>query len=378
MYSSTKNKRKVIMMYHRNNKADKFIKEYFDRFASVKNNKWNYADGCALKGAMMMYEVTGEDYFKNLVIDYLKHYINEDGTINFYKQEDYNIDNISTGNVLFFAYNITGHNKYRKAIEILMEQLRNQPRTKTGNFWHKKIYPEQVWIDGLYMGQVFYINYETQYGGKEHYNDIVNQFKNVRKYIYNNEKGLYYHACDMAKQQPWADKETGLSPNFWLRAMGWYLMALIDTMAVMEQSVYEYYRDLGDLFKEALKGILKYQDKESGLFYQVIDKADVRGNYLETSGSAMIAYSMFKACRMKVILADKYEENAMKILNTLIDTRIEEVDGCLKLGGTCNVAGLSDTRDGSVEYYLSEPIVYDDHKGVGPLIMAYAESLRIK
>jgi len=138
-------------MYHRNNKAEKFIKEYFDRFASVKNNKWNYADGCALKGAMMMYEVTGDDYFKNLVIDYLKHYINEDGTINFYNQEEYNIDNISTGNALFFAYNITGHKKYRKAIEILMEQLRNQPRTKTGNFWHKKIYPEQVWLDGLFM-----------------------------------------------------------------------------------------------------------------------------------------------------------------------------------------------------------------------------------
>lgn len=370
--------KEVVIMSERNYKMEKFIKEYFDRFTSAKINEWNYVDGCALKGAMMMYEVKSEDYFKNFVLDYLKKYINEDGSINFYKQEDYNLDNINTGNTLFFAYNITGQGKYRKAIEILMEQLRKQPRTSTGNFWHKKIYPNQVWLDGLYMGQVFYMKYETQYGKKEHYNDIVNQFKNVRKNIYNNEKGLYYHAWDMAKQQTWADKETGLSPNFWLRAMGWYLMALIDTMEAMEQSVYEYYRDLGDLFKEALKGILKYQDKESGLFYQVIDKGDIEGNYLETSGSAMIAYSMLKACRMKVILADKYEEKAKNILNSIIDYKIENVDGCLKLGGICRGAGLSEERDGSITYYLSEPVVYDDHKGVGPLIMAYAESLMIK
>ena len=326
----------------------------------------------------MMYKVTGEGKYKDFILEYLKKYINEDGTINFYKQEDYNIDNVSTGTVLFFAYDETGEEKYRNAIENIMNQLRNQPRTNEGNFWHKNIYPNQVWLDGLYMGQMFYMMYETRFGGKEHYNDIISQFKLVRKNLFNEEKQLYYHAYDESRQMYWADNETGLSPNFWLRAMGWYMLALIECLEAIDQSVYEYYDDLKVLFKEALKGILKYQDKETGLFYQVVDRADVTENYLETSGSAMIAYAMLKACRMKVILAEKYQENAERIFNTLADTRIEEKDGELKLGGICSVAGLGgkEKRDGSLKYYFSEPVVYDDHKGVGPFIMAYSEMLR--
>lgn len=364
---------------HKNEKAESFIRGYIDNFESAKIDKWNYEDGCVLKGAIMMYEVTSDDYYKNFVIDYLKKYINEDGTINFYKEDDYNIDNVSTGTVLFFALDVTGDDKYRKAIETLMDQLRKQPRTKDGNFWHKGIYPEQVWLDGLYMGQVFYMMYETRFGGKEHYNDIVVQFKNVRKFIFDNEKSLYYHAYDSAKVQPWADGETGLSPNFWLRAMGWYILALIDTMSVMEQPVYEYYRELQTLFKEAVTGLLKYQDKETGLFYQIIDRADAEGNYLETSGSVMIAYAILKACRMKVLLAEKYQDNAIGMMNTIINTKLDEIDGRYRLGGICGVAGLGgkEGRDGSLKYYFDEPVVYDDHKGVGPFIMAYSEMLRI-
>lgn len=365
---------------NKNDKVEEFIKGYLGNFKSAKKEKWNYEDGCILKGIIMMYEATKEERYKEFVIEYLKKYINEDGTINFYKPEDFHIDNVSTGTVLFFAYDVTGEEKYRIAIEAIMDQIRKQPRIEAGNFWHKSIYPNQVWLDGLYMGQVFYMMYETRFGGKEHYNDIVSQFKNVRKYIFDDEKGLYYHAFDASKEQPWADKETGLSANFWLRAMGWYLLALIDTMSVMEQPIYEYYRDLQTLFKETLAGIMKYQDEETGLFYQVVDRADAEGNYLETSGSAMIAYSILKACRMKIILAEKYEDNALKILNTIIDSKLENVDGTYKLGGICGVAGLGgkENRDGSLQYYFDEPVVYDDHKGVGPFIMAYAEMLKLK
>ncbi|SEV86343.1 glycoside hydrolase family 88/105 protein [[Clostridium] fimetarium] len=367
-------------MNNTNEKVEKFIKEYIDNFKSAKDNKWNYEDGCVLKSAIMMYEVTAEEYYKKFILDYLKKYINEDGSINFYNNMDYNIDNVSTGTVLFFAYEETGDEKYRTAIENIMDQLRKQPRTEAGNFWHKMIYPNQVWLDGLYMGQVFYMQYETKFGGKEHYNDIISQFKNVRKYIFNEEKGLYYHAYDSLKEQPWANKETGVSPNHWLRAIGWYLLAIIDTMSVMEQPIYEYYRELQSLFKEAIAGVLQYQDKETGLFYQIVDKADAEGNYLETSGSVKIAYAILKACRMKVLLSEKYEDNAFHILNSLIDTRLEEVDKKLQLGGICGVAGLGgkEKRDGTLKYYFNEPVIYDDHKGVGPFIMAYSESLRIK
>lgn len=361
-------------------KLEKYVRGYIDNFTSAKKDQWNYEDGCVLKGAVMMYEATKDDYYKDFVLKYFDKYINEDGSINFYELEEFNIDHISTGTVLFFAYDMTGEEKYRKAIEVLMEQIRKQPRTESGNFWHKSIYPNQIWMDGLYMGQVFYMQYETRFGGKEHYNDIISQFKNVRKFLFNEEKGLYYHAYDSVKEQPWANKETGVSKNFWLRAIGWYLIALIDTMSVMEQPIYEYYRDLQALFKETLTGILKYQDKETGLFYQVVDKADAEGNYLETSGSAMIAYAILKACRMKVLLTEKYEGIALQIVNTLVDTRIEEVDGRLKLGGICEVAGLGgkDKRDGSLKYYFMEPVVYDDHKGVGPLIMAYSEICKLQ
>ena len=221
--------------------------------------------------------------------------------------------------------------------------------------------------------------YESRFGGKEHYSDIIKQFKLVRRNMFNDEKQLYYHAYDESRQMYWADKTTGLSQNFWLRSMGWYLLALIECLDAIDQSVYEYYDDLKSLFKEALKGVLKYQDEKTHLFYQVIDRADVKENYLETSGSAMIAYAMLKACRMKAVLAEKYEDNAISIFEALADNKLEEVDGELKLGGICSVAGLGgkEKRDGSLKYYFSEPVVYDDHKGVGPFIMAYSEINRL-
>ena len=366
-------------MNFKNEKTEKFIRSYMNNFTSAKVDKWNYEDGCVLTGLIRMYELTKDDSYKNFVLNYLKKYINENGTINFYQKDAFHLDNVACGNALYFAYDVTGEEKYRIAIEELMDQLRKQPRTQAGNFWHKDIYPNQVWLDGLYMSEVFYMSYETRFGGKEHYNDIITQFQNVRKFLYDAKSGLYYHAFDESRQAEWADKETGTSANFWLRAMGWYMVALIDTMSVMEQPVYEYYRALGDLFKEALAGLLKYQDQETGLFYQVIDHPEEKGNYLETSGSAMIAYAMLRACRMKVILPEKYEENALHILQSIIDTKLVEKDGRIKLDGICKVVGLGgkEGRDGSVAYYLSEPVVCDDHKGVGPFMMAYAESMRI-
>ena len=259
-----------------------------------------------------------------------------------------------------------------------MEQLRSHPRTKCNNFWHKQIYPNQIWLDGLYMAQPFYMDYETRFHGKENYNDIINQFENVRKYLFNEEKGLYYHGFDESRLQPWADKTTGLSQNFWLRSMGWYLMALVDTMSLMSKEIFEHYKTLEGLLKEAVKGMLPYQDKNTNLFYQLIDLPEVEGNYLETSGSAMIGYTLLKACRLGYISKEKYQEIGVSILNGLLEYKLKEVDGKLKLVDHCAVAGLGpgDKRDGSVAYYLSEPIVANDLKGVGAFFMLYAEYLR--
>ena len=360
-------------------KFERYVTSYLTDYQNAKTD-WNYEDGCVLMGTVLLYKVTRNEFYKNFIVSYMKKFVNEDGSINHYEKEHYNIDSVNTGKILFFLYEETKEEKYRNAIEVLMNQLRSQPRTQSNNFWHKKIYPNQIWLDGLYMAQPFYMAYETQFNKKENYNDIINQFISVRKYLYNEDKKLYYHAFDEARIQPWANKETGLSPNFWLRAMGWYLMAFIDTMDVMSKEIFEQYKTLEQLFNEGIKGILLYQDKVSKLFYQVIDKADIDNNYLETSGSAMVAYAIIKGCRLGVLQKDKYQEIGEEIINSIIDNKLIEEDGILKLTGICSVAGLGpgNTRDGSIQYYLSEPVVCDDQKGSGALMMAYAQMLLLK
>ena len=356
-----------------------FIKNYLDQYHNFKDY-WNYEDGCVLIGCVQLYKVTKDTYFKSFILRYMEDFIRPDGGINGYNREEYNIDSINAGKVLFFLYEETGEEKYRHAIDTLMQQLAAHPRTKCGNFWHKNRYPNQIWLDGLYMAQPFYMANETQFNQKQGYYDILKQFENVRKYLFNEEKKLYYHAYDEAKIQYWANKETGLSPNFWLRSMGWYLMALIDTMEEMSKEIFELYKRLEELFKEAVKGILQYQEKESKLFYQVIDKAEIDGNYLETSGSAMIAYALLKACRNGVLLKEKYQPVGEEILTQLAKLKLVEKDGKIQLSGICSVAGLGPgkDRDGSAFYYLSEKVVCNDPKGVGPFMMAYAQWLMLR
>jgi unsaturated rhamnogalacturonyl hydrolase len=210
--------------------------------------------------------------------------------------------------------------------------------------------------------------------------DVARKFNNVRKYLYVPEKGLYVHACDMAKQQPWADPETGKSPNFWLRSMGWYLMALADCLELMDPMLYEHWRALKDLFVEAMAGILRWRDAETGLFYQVIDHPEAEGNYLETSGTSMVLYAILKGCRLG-LMDEALKPGALEAMRQLTARylRVDE-NGQYHLGGICKVAGLgpasNPVRDGSVRYYLSEPIVEDDAKGTGPYMMAVSETLR--
>lgn len=360
-------------------KFEKYVTSYLKNYKNAKLN-WNYEDGCVLMGSVLLYKVTGNNYYKDFIVNYMKDFINEDGSINHFEKEQYNIDSINTGKILFFLYNETKEEKYRKAIDTIMDQLKTHPRTKSNNFWHKNIYPNQIWLDGLYMAQPFYMAYETNFNNKENYRDIINQFENTRKFLFNDDKQLYYHGYDEARIQPWADKETGLSKNFWLRAMGWYLMALIDTMDEMSEEIFEQYKTLESLFKECISGILQYQDEESKLFYQLIDRKDVKNNYLETSGSAMVAYAILKGCRMGVLHKDKYQHIGEEIVISLLENKLILVGNELKLTDMCSVAGLGpgDTRDGSVEYYLSEPIVCDDHKGTGAFMMAYAQMLLLK
>ncbi len=356
------------------------VKNYIDDYIAKHQpyqSYWNYEDGVVLIGSLQLYEATGNKSYLDFVVSYVDKLIAADGTIKNYEGNTYNIDSINCGKVLFKVYEITKEERYKLALDFIMARLKEHPRTKSGNFWHKSIYPNQIWLDGLYMAQPFYMEYESKYNGKENYQDILSQFENVRKYLFNSEKKLYYHAFDEAKIQPWADKETGLSPNFWIRAMGWYLMALVDVIEAMDQQIFEDYRRFSQLLKEAVDGILAYQDSQTGLFFQVIDRADFKGNYLETSGSVMVAYTLLKACRLGVLSKEKYLPAGLLVFEGLLTYKFTEIDGRWHLIDICRVAGLGpgDKRDGSVEYYLSEEIVSDEAKAVGPFMMAYAQYL---
>ena len=346
-----------------------------------KKPVWNYIDGCMMTSLLELYKETKEQKYLDFVVNFVDYYVFEDGTIRGYEPTKYSTDDICESRILFDLYNITGNEKYSKAIELTYEQVKHHPRTKEGNFWHKKIYPNQIWLDGLYMAQPFYVRYETVRNGMKNYNDIFTQFKNVRKIMFDDNKKLYYHGYDSSRQMFWADKETGLSKNFWLRSIGWFTVALCDVADYMDEQMYDEYRMVGSMLKEVIDGLLQYQDKDSKMFYQVPDQAGREGNYLETSGSAMIAYAILKGTRLG-ILPQRYQKIGLDIFNGICSKYLTSVNGELNLGGICLVAGLGPEnnlrRDGSYEYYISEPIVENDAKGVGPFIMAYTEVIKIK
>ena len=344
-----------------------------------KKPAWNYIDGCMTSSLIEMYKTTGEEKYIEFVKKFVNFYVKDDGSILGYEREKFSTDDVCESRILFDLYDLTKDEKYNKAIENTYWQVLNHPRTVEGNFWHKKIYPHQIWLDGLYMMQPFYTRYQTLRGNKD-YSDILNQFENVRKLMFNESTKLYYHGYDSSKSMFWADKETGLSKNYWLRSIGWFTVGLIDVYDFMDESAKEKER-VAQLFKETIDGVLMYQDKESKMFYQLPDKKDVEGNYLETSGSSMIAYAILKGTRLGV-LDNSYQQIGKEIFEGICKKYLSTNENDdLNLGGICLVAGLGPEnnlrRDGSVEYYLSEPIVENDAKGVGPLIMAYTEMMKI-
>lgn len=343
-----------------------------------KSPHWNYIDGCMIIALLEAYEIAGEKKYFDFAEKFIDFYVHEDGSIVGYDPKKPNLDDINEGRVLFDLYRATGKEKYKKAIEMLHTQVEKHPRTETGNFWHKEIYPNQIWLDGLYMAQVFRTRYVKEFGDKD-YSDIVNQYSNVRKYMFDESKKLYYHGCDISKKAFWCDKETGRSANFWLRAIGWFCISLIDNISYIENE--EPRKKLIEIFAEAIEGISKYADPETGMYWQVVDCGGKEGNYLETSGSSMIAYAMMKGARLGVI-DKKYAEMGKKTFDGICKKYLKITDnGDLDLGGICLVAGLGPEenrrRDGSYEYYISEPVVDNDAKGVAPFVLSYMEIKRV-
>lgn len=335
---------------------------------------WNYMDGCMIKAILELYHMKQDMKYLEFADNFIDYFVREDGTITSYDPKEYNLDHVNAGKTLFDLYPLTGKSKYRKAIDIVYRQLQAQPRTSTGNFWHKAIYPNQIWLDGLYMAQPFYMQYEIAWHNCDNCHDSYRQFLNVYKLMRDNRNGLYYHAYDDSRQAFWCDKVTGLSDNFWLRAIGWFAMALVDTLEIMPDSLHMERQELHRIYRDLIDSMLPYQDEESGMWYQVVNRGGISPNYLETSGSAIFAYAIMKGVRLG-LLEESCFAFGKKAFMGICGKYLTEKDGELQLGGICLVAGLGneEMREGTFDYYMREPVVKNEAKGVAPLILAYIE-----
>ena len=341
----------------------------------AKGPRWSYDMGVVLEGAAQVWRNTGNgDYFKYIQSS-MDAYVDKTGSIRTYKSEDFNIDNIKNGRSLLLLYKVTGQQKYLTAATHLYNQLQQQPRTKAGGFWHKKIYPNQMWLDGLYMGEPFYAEYAALMKKDSAFNDIANQFILMEKVSRDTKTGLLYHGYDESRLEKWADPTTGKSPNFWGRAMGWYIMALVDVLDNFPKNHPKRAELIAILNRTAIATV-KYQDSKSGVWFDIMDMSTRKGNYLESSASSMFVYGLAKGVR-KGYLPQSFMVAANKGYAGLKKEFIESAgDERVNLTKTVSVSGLGGKpkyRDGSFEYYISEKVITNDPKGVGSFICAAAE-----
>ncbi|MBB1193134.1 glycosyl hydrolase family 88 [Flavobacterium sp. SOK18b] len=335
--------------------------------------KWDYVHGLVLTAMEELNKKHPNPKYTEYIKSYVDKLIQNDGTIDSYKFDSYNIDMVVAGRLLFDIYGKTKEGKYLKALQTLRKQIEEQPRTPSGGFWHKKIYPNQMWLDGLYMGEPFYIQYTMTFENGKSLDDIAKQFELIQKNDRDPKTGLLYHAWDESKQMPWANKTTGTSPNFWSRSLGWYAMALVDVLDYMPKN-HPKHKELVSYLNQLASALVPFQD-ESGLWYQVTDKGNQGGNYLEASGTAMFSYAFAKGAN-KGYLRKKYKKIAQKAFNGLTGNLVKiGSNGEVIITQACAVAGLGGNpyRDGSFEYYVNEKKKDNDPKATGPFILAALE-----
>jgi unsaturated rhamnogalacturonyl hydrolase len=335
--------------------------------------KWDYVHGLVLMSFQELYKSTKNEKYYNYVKSYADALIDSTGSIKTYNIEEYNLDMIEAGKILFDLYSTSKDNKYLKAMQLLRKQLQDHPRTKSGGYWHKKRYPFQMWLDGLYMGAPFYARYTVEFENGQNLNDVAKQFELIQTYLLDKNTGLFYHGWDESRQMPWANKETGCSPNFWSRSLGWYAMALVDALDYFPAN-HPKQKELVKYLDNLAASLVKVQDK-SGLWYQVTDKGGKEGNYLEATGSAMFAYALAKGVN-KGYLPQTYKSVANKAFDGLTTTLMKiGKDGTTTLTQCCAVAGLGGNpyRDGSYNYYINERKKDNDPKATGPFILAALE-----
>ena len=337
------------------------------------HNMWSYVHGVYLKGLEAVWKGTNDPKYFDYIKRNMDAIINEECEIRDYVMEEFNIDFINNAKVPLMLYKETGEERYKKAIQKVRYQLNYHPKTADGVYWHKLIYPYQIWLDGLYMGGPFLNEYISLFGDESEYDFLAHQFKTAYQRLHDERTGLLYHAYDERKVQKWCDPVTGLSKSFWTRSIGWTIMALVDVLETFPK-VHKDREELHGLLIKILSALRTYQH-ESGCWYQVTDQGGREGNYLESSGTCMVLYTLMKGIRLG-LLDPTWKEMADRTYQGIIENFItKDPDGKVEINGICSGAGLGqpDHRDGSFEYYCNEPIVKNDFKGIGAFLMAAAE-----
>lgn len=338
------------------------------------NGKWSYDYGVILKGFERLWKMTGEDKYFRYIRDNMDYFIQENGSVKGYRQDEHNIDHLNNGKLLFVLYKETGEDKYKRAAALLREQLKTHPRTSEGAFWHKRIYPYQIWLDGLYMGAPFYLEYLLSFEQEGDLSDVTKQFILCERHTKDEATGLLYHAWDEKRVQPWCSPQTGQSPNFWGRSLGWFVMALVDVLEMLPPE-HSDFQELQRILIDTLKALRNYQDADSGVWYQIVDAGGRKGNYLEASASSMITYAIAKGLRLGLLGSEWISSLDHAYAGLISEFVLETKEGWVNLNKTCQVAGLGgeDRRDGTYAYYISEPIITNDQKGLGAFLLACTE-----
>lgn len=354
--------------------ADALITQYDSLvyYLNPTKTKWEYDYAFLGQAIDKLGDIDSK--YSNYMQAYIDYFVRDDGSIYKYKKSNYNLDRVNPGKNLITLYKRTGNDKYKKAIDLLVEQLKEQPKTQSGGFWHKKKYTNQMWLDGIYMSSPFLAQYAKEFNHPEWFDVVCFQIELIYSKTKDNKTGLLYHAWDESKEQKWSNPITGQAPNFWSRSMGWYVMAIVDVLDFLPEDHPER-PELIKILNQTCTALLKVRNQQTALWYQVLDQGDREGNYLEGSGSAMFAYVFAKGTN-KGYLDLKYKEYANETFNGMIKYLItEKEDSTIEMKDICGGCGLGGNpyRDGSFEYYITEKRVINDTKGVAPFILTAIE-----
>lgn len=335
--------------------------------------KWDYKMGFVLLGFEKLYQKTNNKKYLNYIKEYVDGMIDSTGNIKKYDVKEYNIDCLNPGKLLFNLYDITKDSRYLKIIGQLRNQLESQPRTPSGGFWHKQIYPNQMWIDGLYMAEPFYAQFTVKYEKGKSLDDIVKQFELVQNHLVDQKTGLVYQAWDESKEIAWADKQTGTSPTIWGRGIGWYMVALVETLDYFPKS-HPKHKVLVEYLNQIAKNVNQYKS-DTGLWYQVADKPELYGNYVEPSASGMIIYAFAKGAN-KGYLASSYKTTAKKSFDSFVKefVKVDKKGEVNVLNVSSNVGlGGKPFRDGTNYYYLVSKTKENGAIGLGAFLLSAIE-----